>query len=283
MLPLRVPLLAQGDASLVDDLFIRQEAVRAQRHSMLALGLGPDSAIPMMAAAAAAAGTALARGSDYTVASDAVEAQVKSERSADHTEATFLDKMHIRMIKAACDKDREARALQLASRLHTDKSFQIAATVARTSNKPGVASRLEQLSAAGQPSSAELESLLLPAAAPVGRGASNYSGGPSGDGDVVVMESSKSKARPMGGSASAGKPSAIASRFMHMPSKAGGDDDNGGAGSDDDAPNPFAAAKGMESPSRALKRKRDGLEALAAASPAGHMQPPPRKKTTFAV
>jgi hypothetical protein len=243
------------------------------------------------------AAAASARGAEHVDPGADMDKARGEDLDADRADAAAMDKAVVRMVLAACSADREVRAVQLAGRLHNDKSFSVAARLANVERKPAVAERILQMSVAR----AHETSLAVEAAAASGGGGFVYAAPPAAGSGMSARASSGGAAAAAASSSSSSSSSALLSSGLgggrsSLGGSGGGgllgsrgvgvvgtkasapgatpelarsahskDAHEGEGGAAGAATNPFARKAAPGSPKR--KREASGLDALTAASP----------------
>lgn len=272
-LPLHIPLLDTGDVSALDDSYIRAELMRIHKSWCDSVGISyAKGAVSIGWSSAMKAASMLSRGYDAVMANDDVRMQAEVAQHDDDIACVAIDKAVLRMIKDACDKGKDARAVQLACRLHLPKSFEMGSKLASRSGRGAVVERINQLmllrqkeeqvqmddedGGAGSSSSARAALSSMPA---------NNSGLPS----VRTLPKSK----PSAAADHDDRPSTAgpyAGSGIHGSLGSGMIVNNSVIPTHSSGINPFAkkssAATAMLSPSR-NKREREGIDALAGDSP----------------
>lgn len=305
-IPLHMPLLP-GPEEAMDEALLRHEL--SYRSSVWAhsMGLSPHTLSAQTLAAAVEAAGAASRG-EYGVDAVSKLASLRAESaSGTRGDAATIDKAILRGIHSACKAGDDARAAALATRLHLDKSLEVAVRVVGSSGRTTTAERLTQFmhlraaeASAEDPVNTAATAELL-ARAQALASATVEGRGPAAAGSFGLAGARTSGARPAssarkGGladipvvtSSSSGGLAALKAK-MHSSVDTVMVEEEGGAGDDPAAPahggssgvNPFgkraatmdvaalvAEAANGASPPR--KRARDGdLASLLMASPAG--------------
>jgi trimeric autotransporter adhesin len=252
VLPLRMPLLDTGDLSAFDDSYVRAELVRVQRAWCSTVGLSyEDGATSVPLHAALEAASALARGEDALDAALELEASARATALAEHADSSALDKALLRRIQQKTDEP--TSAVQLACRLHLDKSFEVASMIANRANRAALGERMVQLMLARKQQSAA-SSAAAASAAPAHHVAAPAPAAPAPAAAaapaIVTPAATRDRlADPMVLSSSSSSANAA---------------NAGSAGSGSSAVNPFRK-KEFSSPSRNKRKDRgDGLDALTA-------------------
>lgn len=154
--PLRIPMLDTGDLSIFDDSFVRAELMRVHHCWCDSVGISYSNEWPTTGMsgygassyslqAAMTAASALQRGIAAQDAASELEIARSSSIKTEMKEALAMDKMLLRNIQIMCEKDDAVSAVQLATRLHVDKSLDFASRIAMNANRPAVSERVVQL------------------------------------------------------------------------------------------------------------------------------------------
>ena len=147
-LPLDLPLLGGAAPSALDNAVVRGELSRLHSGWVRGLGLSHVDASPLALSAALSAAAAELRGS--SVGSDPAETITAAEEAVareNDESAKALDRVLVRAIHEACEEERDARAVQLATRLHNANAFSVAGKAATKQMCGAVAQRITQLGA----------------------------------------------------------------------------------------------------------------------------------------
>jgi hypothetical protein len=256
---------ADTAASAYDGGFITAELSRLQRAWCNKQGLLRDGGgASVTLAAINAAATASLHGNEPVNPVVEIDAARYSAADGDGTDCVALDRATFRAIVSACEASRDARAMQLATRLHLPTGIKVA--IKATQSRPAVSERLVQLmlvkqaeaEEAGQAAAAPQPVQRAPAPAPAPALRAGY--GLSGGASSSVSDSHTGSGS---GSGSGMGAAATGSAYKPGPTFAPAGTSSG---------NVF---KKQASPPRAGKRKaEEGLAVLRMASPVkGNGQP----------
>ena len=296
-LPLRMTLVDTGALSSFDDEFVRAELAAMQRGWLTSLGLSHANGASLALTSAMAAASASLRNNEAADPIADALAAIDAAKDSEARDAAEMDKGVVRMINAALEKDRDVRAVQLASRLHLPASYEVAKRLAVHYSKPAVAERIVNLGqvmgvmspqfnpAMGDVTTAGAWNDVPAADAPHGRGGRQQTSGggagagggkgagsssaaqqqQSGDGDSDIMAPSSSSSQRSSGFGLTGGSSGAAGKGKQggpRPPSAGSYGGNGGS---DYAPAPAEMA-----PAQSLNPfgRRGAPTAAAAAAPA---------------
>lgn len=297
---MQVPLL-EASTGAFDDDFIRTDLAASARGWLSSLGISHVTGASLALTAAMSAAAASARG-DSEDPFETLMGALDAARVEDARDTAELDKAAVRMIHAALDNERDVRAVQLASRLHMPKSYEVAARIASEGFRRGaVAERVgnlrQLLGMFNPPDGPALQNVpatgawMQPAAAPMLQGRTREPAGASPEGsDPRAAPAAPAGSRPptfglagaaagSSSSSSTAAPPVAASARARPAAPAPAPPRREAPAPADDAPvqlpfNPFArrgAAAAAPAPAPVAasptKRKRDAFEGLNNMSP----------------
>lgn len=254
-LPLKAPVLSDSAVGVYDSAMINNELLRTQRMWCAGEGLlAEQAAVSMEVEAVNSAAVAVLRG-DTKEATEGYALHMDDSASQELAECAAADKATIKAIRAACQSDQDALAMQLLQRLHTTLAIEVTRTYVKS--KPAVAERAMQLYLIRKAQDdGELPNPCYP-----------MQGGVSSAPEPVVRPAAPQQGFGLGSGASATAPvskplpsvlaqSTSSAANIVVPQRAAG----GGT-------NPFAKKAVPSSPTALGKRGAAGLDVLGMASP----------------